>query len=341
MAWLVQIMGVVAGFRRLERAAVTDAGEAVAAFIEASESARHDDDRNEARDRAAIALRRAWQVLVDYQPIAPRPGSTVDQLRAANHALHLLFARAITTSAGIGAAATARRIAALQTPPETLPERDPRRPPLRRPETWTVLRQALRPQSATQHVMVRVAIAAPLAGMAAALLGVDRAYWAMAAAVLVLHQGLDRARTFERGVARLTGTWLGLGVAAVVLAVHPQGLWLALVIGLLQLTIQVLLPLNYTLAVVFITATALTIASSGRPVDPVHLLITRGVDTAIGCAVGVVVFLAAARFQQSIRLSDAAAEVVDAVADASAYLTGDVGVTESAGSHAVTYRQPS
>ena len=43
--------------------------------------------------------------------------------------------------------------------------------------------------------MVRVAIAAPLAGAAATALGLGHAYWAIAAAVLVLHQGADRSRT--------------------------------------------------------------------------------------------------------------------------------------------------
>jgi uncharacterized membrane protein YccC len=47
---------------------------------------------------------------------------------------------------------------------------------------------------------------------------------------------------------------------------------------------------NYALAVVFITAAALTVASGGHPVADVgHMLWVRGVDTFIGCAVGLAV----------------------------------------------------
>ncbi|MCZ8548015.1 hypothetical protein OOJ09_27890 [Mesorhizobium qingshengii] len=49
---------------------------------------------------------------------------------------------------------------------------------------------------------------------------------------------------------------------------------------------------NYALAVVFITAAALTIASGGHPVpDAGHLLWVRGNDTFIGCATGLGVLL--------------------------------------------------
>src|SRR5690606_3767791 len=77
-----------------------------------------------------------------------------------------------------------------------------------------------------------------------------------------------------------------------VLAAQPQGLWLVLTLALLQFTIEMYVTRNYALAVVFITAAALTIASGGRPVpDVAHLLWVRGVDTAIGCAIGLLVLM--------------------------------------------------
>jgi uncharacterized membrane protein YccC len=76
---------------------------------------------------------------------------------------------------------------------------DPGRIPLRAPATVTLLSRALAPGARTRHVLVRVAIAAPVAGLLASLLGYGHAYWAMAAAVLVLHQGVDRVRTLRRG----------------------------------------------------------------------------------------------------------------------------------------------
>jgi len=88
--------------------------------------------------------------------------------------------------------------------------------------------------------MVRVGIAAPLAGAAATLLGIGHAYWAIAAAVLVLHQGADRSRTLRRGAERLVGTWVGLALAGGIMWLHPQGLWLALILAVLQFVIEML-----------------------------------------------------------------------------------------------------
>jgi hypothetical protein len=296
VAWLVQMAGAVTDFRRPERSAVAAAGAAVAAYIEAAGTSA----AGATRRKAAATLHESWSVLMNYQPVKPRAGSELHRLRAANHALHVLFANAMTTAADGGrqqpdAAAQARQLSSLKLPPGTVATRDIDRIPLGRPPVARLLRQAVTPGSQTRNVMLRVAIAAPIAGTIAAMLGVGRAYWAMAAAVLVLHQGVDWIRTLQRGTERLLGTWVGLGLAAVILLVHPQGIWLVLIVALLQFTIELLVVRNYTLTVVFITATALTIASGARRVDAGELLVSRGVDTAIGCAVAIVVYLVAAR----------------------------------------------
>jgi uncharacterized membrane protein YccC len=170
--------------------------------------------------------------------------------------------------------------------------------------------------------MVRVGIAAPLAGAAATLLGIGHAYWAIAAAVLVLHQGADRSRTLRRGAERLVGTWVGLAFAGGIMWLHPQGLWLALILAVLQFVIEMLVVRNYGLASVFITAAALTIATGTRQVDVAEVLLARGSDTLVGCAVGVAVFLVTSRFQESTRLVESIADAVDAVAVTSAHLAG-------------------
>jgi uncharacterized membrane protein YccC len=136
----------------------------------------------------------------------------------------------------------------------------------------------------------RVGIAAGTAGVMGAAIGLERAYWAMAAAVLVLHQGLDWTRTLQRGVERMSGTLVGLGLAGVVFAVQPAGLWLVATMMVLQFLIEMVVTRNYALAVVFITAIALVISSGGHQVpDPGPLLWARGCDTVIGCLVGLVV----------------------------------------------------
>jgi uncharacterized membrane protein YccC len=109
--------------------------------------------------------------------------------------------------------------------------------------------------------------------------------------VLVLHDGYDWRRTVQRGLERFAGTWLGLLLAAAVLALRPQGWWLVATIMLLQFMIEMLVVRSYALAVVAITAMALLIASGGNPVSDVGaLLLARGVDTTVGCLLGIAVY---------------------------------------------------
>jgi uncharacterized membrane protein YccC len=74
---------------------------------------------------------------------------------------------------------------------------------------------------------------------------------------------------------------------------------------------------------VFITAAALTIATGSHRVDVGELLLARGSDTLVGCAVGVAVFLVLSRFQESTRLRDSMADTVDAVAATIPHLAAD------------------
>ncbi|OPX06506.1 hypothetical protein B1790_27210, partial [Mycobacterium sp. AT1] len=284
VAWLVQMAGALRERRRPERVAVAAAGAAVATYVEAVGSA----GEPAARHRAAAALHAAWNALIGFQPTSGAD-VTLQRLRAANHALHVLFADTMTaTAVGEGAspdaAEAARRIGDLTADPATVSTRATDRATLGRPRAAALLLAALRPGSHVRHVMVRVAIAAPLAGTAATLLGIGHAYWAIAAAVLILHQGADRSRTLRRGLDRLVGTWVGLILAAGILWLHPQGWWLAVILAALQLTIEMLVVRHYGLASVFITAAALTIATGSHRVDVGELLLARGSDTLVGCA---------------------------------------------------------
>lgn len=321
VAWLLQMVVIVRGFRRPERSAVAASGAAVAQYIDSVGTPA----MGAARHHAASTLNDTWQVLVNFQPVNPPPDSELNRLRAANHALHVLFTVAMTAAAKHepqppDAADTARRLGTLELPPETVATRDIDRMPLGRPPAGQLLREAVTPGSQIRYVMLRIAIAVPIAGTIAAVLGVGRAYWAMAAAVLVLHQGADWIRTLQRGTERLLGTWVGLGLAGIIMLIHPQGVWLVLVIALLQFTIELLVVRNYTLAVIFITATALTIGSAAHRVDIGEVLLTRGVDTAIGCAVAIAVYLLAVRQQEANRLTDAITRTLDAATAPLAYL---------------------
>jgi uncharacterized membrane protein YccC len=322
-AWLVHMSGALLSFRGPEKSAVGAAAEGVARYLDAIGSS----DEDSSRRKAAAALHQSWNVLITFQPVNPRPNSTLKLLRVNNHELHVLFARAMSAAADrkplpADAARRARRLCFLAGRPAHFDKTtDVEEMPLGRPGPWELLRGALSPGSPTLYVVARAGIAVCLAGFVASALGIEHAYWAMSAAVLVLHQGFDWVRTFQRGFERMVGTWVGLVLAGVVLTLHPQGLLLVLIIATLQFTIEMLIVRNYALAAAFITPIALTIASGGRAVDDVGgLLFARGMDTFIGCALALAVYLVVARRRRPLHVPEAVARVLEAVAETSRHL---------------------
>ena len=291
-AWLAHMTAALFGPREPEKRAVLLATRATADFIRAVDTGTQE----AARHRAALALHDAWGALVTYQPLRRRAERTLGQLRAINRDLHLLFADAIGVAmrgdaVPPGMLTRAKQIAerARQPRDETPVRSDDI--PLGRLTAAQSLRQALQPGSMARLVVLRVGIAALVAGMLGAAMALDHVYWSIAAAVLVLHVGYDWRQTVQRGLARLIGTWTGLLLAAVVLALHPQGLWLVAFIMVLQFVVEMLVVRNYAVAVIAITALALLIATGGGAAADVRaLLLARGVDTTVGCLVGIAVY---------------------------------------------------
>ena len=291
LAWLVHLAGAVTWPRGPERSAHAAAVAAVADFTAAAGGAQQD----AARRRAAAALHDAWTVLVNEQPARRRPGDELARLRAANRALHLEFAQAMHPSAQPA------------TPGPDRPDL-----PIGRPRLLDLVRDAVRPGSVHRLTAVRVGLAALLAGAIGFGFGLDRAYWIMTTAVLILHQGFDWPRTAQRGLERLAGTWAGLLLAGLVLWWQPGGPALVATIVVLQFIIEWTVPRSYGLAVVFITPVALLIATGARPVDLGALLLARGADTLLGCAVALIVYLSTASLGAATRLPDAMAATLDA-----------------------------
>ncbi len=292
-AWSLHMAGALVRPRGPERRAVADAGRAVSACIDAAGGATADT----ARRHAAQALHDSWQMLVGFQPIPARRNGELSRLRAVNRQLHLLFASTIDTDPPPALRTRWREqatdlIAAAAQPPIQRPADLPAGTvPQGYPRSWTRLREGLAPGSNALRIVLRVGLATLLAGLLAGLLDLHRAYWAMAAALLMLHQGFDWTRTLQRSLERTLGTWLGLLLAGAILWLHPGGLWLALTIMALQFVIEIAVVRNYAIAVVFITGIALTIASGGHPVADVGgLLLERGIDTLLGCACALLAF---------------------------------------------------
>ena len=291
-AWLAHMSTALAWPRGPERMAIVAAAQAVARFVQAVGTPGEDG----ARHAAALAMHHAWATLVTRQPARPRPNGSLSRLRSLNRELHLLFASvmnaSIAGSAPLAAAAEkARAIAAQATDTTNQAERtEPTHIPLGHHRISELLRESLRPWSPALLAAVRVGVATAIAGTIGAALGLERAYWTMAAAVLILHQGLDWVRSLQRGVERMSGTIVGLVLAGAILSAHPGGLLLAATLMLLQFVIEMTVIRNYALAVVFITAAALTIASGGHPMPHIaHVLWVRGEDTVIGCLTGLAI----------------------------------------------------
>lgn len=292
-AWLLHMGGVLFWPRGPEKSAVTAAARSVAGFIEAAGTPTE----NAARHRAALALHDAWEALVNFQPASARADSTLGRLRALNRELHQLFGDAMgAASRGEALSHQARVHAQALLTQVARPSSDVKpvaddAVPLGHPGALAALQDALLPGAPARQVILRVGVAALVAGVLGAFFHLERSYWAVAAAVLMLHTGLDWTRMVQRSVERLTGTWIGLLLAGAILSLHPQGLWLVATVVVLQFSIEMVVMRNYALAVVLITSAALTIASGGHRIDDLGgYLLARGVDTLVGCAVALLVF---------------------------------------------------
>nr|WP_242679968.1 FUSC family protein [Nocardioides sp. IC4_145] len=138
------------------------------------------------------------------------------------------------------------------------------------------------------------ALAVLVAGALATGLGIGHPYWAMVSAVVPL-AAADPLRQVVRGLHRIVGTTLGLGLAALLLAWDPSPLGVVLVVVLLQVLAELLVGRNYAAALVVITPLALLMVHLVAPTPTATLLLDRGVETLLGVVVGLVVGRAARR----------------------------------------------
>lgn len=330
-AWLVHMSGALIAFRGPERRAVRTAGRAVIGYIKAIAT----DGESVARYRAAFALHQAWTTLVNRQPSQVRADGPVGRLRRLNRELHLRFA------AAMGAASRSqsppaelvddlRKLIGQARNPQQLPPAASHAIPLGHPTAAASMLEALAPGSNPMRVIMRVGVAAVVAGAITSVFHFERAYWAVAATVLMLHQGFDWLRMLQRSIERLLGTWVGLLLAGAILVLHPQGLWLVLTIMVLQFIIEILVIRNYALAAVFITGVALTLASGGHPVDdPGIYLWARGIDTLVGCLTAVIVFRLIPPRATLLHIPEQLARILRAVTETTSHLAqGEVTTTE-------------
>jgi len=139
--------------------------------------------------------------------------------------------------------------------------------------------------------LLRYLLAAGIAGAIATAVGLGHPYWAALSAVVPL-AAADTAGRLLRAGQRLLGTFVGLAIAAAILAFHPSGLVAVLIAVALQVCAELLVVRNYGIALVFITPLALVMIGIAHPVDAGALIQDRAIDTVLGVAVGMALTLA-------------------------------------------------
>jgi len=144
------------------------------------------------------------------------------------------------------------------------------------------------PRGARQRIqVVRCTLAVLVAGVTVTALGLGHPYWAMVSAVVPMAKATldDQLR---HGAHRAVGTFLGLGLAAVLLAAD---LPLPVAIGTaaaLQAMVELTVARHYGVAMLFVTPLALLMGDLARPQPLGTLLSDRLLETVVGVTIGVV-----------------------------------------------------
>lgn len=151
------------------------------------------------------------------------------------------------------------------------------------------LRANLSPRSVSFQHAVRLAIALGIGAVLYKGFPIGRDYWVPFTALMVLRP--DFTTTFTRGIARWAGTAVGVVLATVLVAFVPlnQVSLTALVVVIAFISFAVF-SINYAIYSVFLTAMVLfLLAFTGA--SPVNVALDRFIDTAVGAALGLGVFL--------------------------------------------------
>lgn len=134
----------------------------------------------------------------------------------------------------------------------------------------------------------RYGVAAGIAGTLSTALGIGHPYWAMIAAVVPL-VAVRLSHSATRATHRIVGTFLGLILAAVLLAAQPSGLVAIALVVALQIAAELFVTRNYGFALLFVTPLALVMIDLAHPTDTATLIVDRLVETVLGTVVALAV----------------------------------------------------
>lgn len=187
------------------------------------------------------------------------------------HADHLPLA--VLTVAAAGLWAIALGVAEERLVPRFRPE--PSRPPAR----------PRQPARRELIHLVRCAAAVAVAGGLMTAAGADHPYWAMVSAVVPLARPGLRIQV-ARGIHRVVGTLVGLGLAAPLLWADLPVVAVVLLLAGLQVGIELVITRHYGLAMALITPLALLAVQLAHPSPVGPLLASRFLETLVGSLIG-------------------------------------------------------
>ena len=124
--------------------------------------------------------------------------------------------------------------------------------------------------------------------LVAHLFKLENPYW-VPISCLAIMQGVSVAHVWQRGIHRVGGTFVGMGLTWLLLQIHMTPLSICISILVLQFIIEILVVRHYGLAVIFITPMTVFLSeiASSSSADPSQLISLRVLDIIIGSCLGV------------------------------------------------------
>jgi uncharacterized membrane protein YccC len=143
-------------------------------------------------------------------------------------------------------------------------------------------------QTAAGRHALRLAVVVPLTELLAQLLGLPRGYWAVVATATVLRPGFGA--TFTRGAERVLGTLVGVVVASfIAVAIDPSGWGVVAVVAVLSYFTYAVFPASFAWGTATMTGVIVFLLHAVAP-DSGQIALDRGIDTAIGGAIGLITY---------------------------------------------------
>jgi uncharacterized membrane protein YccC len=213
------------------------------------------------------------------EPLAPIAVRTQLVRRLAAVAGQLRAVQTLAPAAGRGGGLRSRR-----------PHRRANRPVTRLRADLALLRANASLESPAGRHALRLAIVVPGAELIARELPLQRGYWMVVAAATVLRP--EFGATFTRGSERALGTSLGVALAgALAVLLSPTGGETVVIVGALAWAGYALFPASFAIGFAFITTLTVFLLNAISP-DTLSTASARLLDTAVGSALGLIVFAA-------------------------------------------------